>query len=252
MTPDLTETFTLITGASSGIGRQTAIRLSSGRRLVLAGRNRTELDMTRQSCANSQLHDVWEVDFSQPAQISDSLVTVLRERGYKVDSYVHSAGVLTVQPLRLTTLDMAMNMMNVNFFAAVEISRVLVSQRCNGQSLSNLVFVSSIASQFGSKGHSLYSASKGALDALMRSLAIELAPRVRVNSVLPGAISTPMTAGTFANQELADRLNQQYPLGLGTPDDIAAVIEFLISDSARWITGQQFVVDGGRTSDITG
>ena len=147
---------------------------------------------------------------------------------------------------------MAMNMMNVNFFAAVEISRVLVSQRCNGQSLSNLVFVSSIASQFGSKGHSLYSASKGALDALMRSLAIELAPRVRVNSVLPGAISTPMTASTFANQELADRLKQQYPLGLGTADDVAALIEFLISDAARWITGQQFVVDGGRTADITG
>ena len=246
---------TLVTGASSGIGRQTAIRLSATRCLLLAGRNTAELDRARQQCANPDAHRLWAIDLARPADIAASLRAVTEQTGTAaptpIDGFVHCAGVLTVRPLRLTTLDETTVVMNVNFVSAVEITRHLVSQRLNGQSLRSIVFVSSIASQFGAKGHAVYSASKGALDALMRSLAVELAPRVRVNSVLPGAVPTPMTTAVMQDPGLVERLQAQYPLGLGSPDDVAAAIEFLMSDSARWITGQQLKVDGGRTTDIT-
>lgn len=243
--------YTLITGASSGIGRQTACRLSSTQRLLLVGRNQSELEKTREQCTGAEKHLTLSLDLSQPELIAEQLTTFIKSSSITIDHYVHSAGNLTVQPLRMVSLAASQTMMNVNFFSAVEITKVLSSQRTNGQSLRSIVFVSSIASQYGAKGHAIYCASKGALDSLMRSLAIELAPRVRVNSVLPGAIKTAMTADIFANEEVASRLAKQYPLGLGEPNDIAAAIEFLLSDDARWVTGQKFVVDGGRTADIT-
>jgi NAD(P)-dependent dehydrogenase (short-subunit alcohol dehydrogenase family) len=85
----------------------------------------------------------------------------------------------------------------------------------------------------------------------MRALAVELAPEVRVNSVLPGAVETAMTKQVFADPEVAPRVSAEYPLGTGKPGDIAAAVEFLLSEDARWITGQQLVVDGGRTVNIT-
>jgi len=86
----------------------------------------------------------------------------------------------------------------------------------------------------------------------MRCLAVELAPRVRVNSVLPGAVKTEMTDGIFADDEIAGRMEKEYPLGIGSPEDIADMVRFLLSENAKWITGQQLTVDGGRTINISG
>ena len=85
----------------------------------------------------------------------------------------------------------------------------------------------------------------------MRSLAVELAPQVRVNSVLPGGIGTQMTDRMLSDAELKERMERDYPLGLGRAEDVASLVRFLVSDEARWITGQQFVIDGGRTINIT-
>ena len=142
-------------------------------------------------------------------------------------------------------------MIDVNFMSAVQIVRVLIRKKVNEKQLRGIVFVSSTASQFGARGMSLYCASKGALDAFMRALAVELAPGVRVNSVLPGAVRTKMTDTMLADEALRDRMDASYPLGIGGPSDVASAIDFLLSDAARWITGQQIVVDGGRTVNIT-
>ena len=108
-----------------------------------------------------------------------------------------------------------------------------------------------LRSWVGAKAHSVYGASKGALDALMKSLAMELAP-IRVNSVLPGAVRTALTEHIFEDEELINRMAETYPLGLGTTADIYEAVKFLLSEEARWITGQQITVDGGRTVNITG
>jgi NAD(P)-dependent dehydrogenase (short-subunit alcohol dehydrogenase family) len=86
---------------------------------------------------------------------------------------------------------------------------------------------------------------------MVRALAVELAPDVRVNSVLPGAVRTPMAEAALADPVIAERLRQDYPLGIGQPGDIASAVEFLLSKNANWITGQQFVVDGGRTINLS-
>ena len=97
----------------------------------------------------------------------------------------------------------------------------------------------------------VYGSSKAALDGLMRNLAMELAPTVRINSVLPGGMITEMTRDIFSDEAKKAEFEKNYPLGIGTPAEIAPVVEFLLSDQSRWMTGQQITVDGGRTTDIT-
>jgi NAD(P)-dependent dehydrogenase (short-subunit alcohol dehydrogenase family) len=139
----------------------------------------------------------------------------------------------------------------VNYVAAQQIIATLLKKRVNPGRLRSVVVISSIWSQFGARGHSLYCASKAALDGMVRALAVELAPDVRVNSVLPGAVRTPMAEAALADPRIVEGLRQNYPLGLGQPADVAAAVEFLMSEDARWITGQQFVVDGGRTVNMS-
>lgn len=234
--------YTLVTGASSGIGRATAIRLSKDRNLILHGRNEEALVKTRLLCDYSRKHEVWAFDLDNEIDSLDIEMSLeFARRGLSIESFVHCAGAMTVQPFRLSAATMPW-LMNVNFFAAVEVLRVLMNSTVNAEHLRSAVFVSSIASQFGARGMTAYCASKGALDAFMRAAAVELAPRVRVNSVLPGACRTPMT-------EKVKMVTDQYPLGIGEADDVAQAIEYLLN--SRWITGSSLVVDGGRTVDLS-
>lgn len=247
----LSADYLLITGASSGLGRELARRFATSHRLILGGRDLTRLQRVRADCHASTQHLLWPHDLTDVDGIAASLGELLVAHDVRVGGLVHSAAQLTVLPLRSQTPGVVRDEFCTNVFAAMELVRLLSSKRVNRQSLRAVVFVSSIASQFGAKGFSAYGASKGALDALMKSLAVELAPTVRVNSVLPGAMRTAMTAGMFDDQPLAERLAADYPLGIGTPADVVDAVEYLLSDKARWITGQQVVVDGGRTSNIT-
>jgi NAD(P)-dependent dehydrogenase (short-subunit alcohol dehydrogenase family) len=243
--------YTLITGASSGIGRAIAIRLAGERNVILHGRDAGRLDETGALCPESAKRLVWRFDLADPAGIESSLVKLLKDNDAVVDTFVHSAGLLTLLPLRAMTLAQMTEMMTVNFMSAAQIVNALVKKSNNDKKLRNVLFVSSTASKFGAKAFSIYSASKGALDSMMRSLAVELAPDVRVNSILPGGMKTRMTEQMYADPEIAGRIEKEYPLGLGMPEDIADLVSFLISDRARWITGQQFIIDGGRTVNIT-
>lgn len=242
---------TLITGSSSGIGREIAKGLSRDRRLILNGRDEKRLDETRQACSSPEHHLVWPQALDRVADIQQSLNEFLTRHQVRVSNYVHCAGALKVLPLRSIEIDLALEVLHTNFTSAFALMHVLVKKKVNDQKLRSVVFISSIASQFGAKGFSIYAASKGALDALMKSLAVELAPDVRVNSVLPGAIRTEMTRSIFAKPEVEERFRRDYPLGVGEADDIVHIVEFLLSERARWITGQQVIVDGGRTVNIT-
>jgi NAD(P)-dependent dehydrogenase (short-subunit alcohol dehydrogenase family) len=242
---------TLITGASSGAGRQIAVLLSRTRRLILHGRDSGRLLETRDRCERPDDHLIWNLDLLDGAAIESSLLALVRERGLAIEGFVHSAGALKIEPLRLVSRDSAREIMDINFMSAVEILRLLVRPKINGKHLRGVVFISSTASRFGARGFGVYCASKGALDALMRAAAVELAPQVRVNCVLPGATRSAMTASMLRDTELKERMESQYPLGIGDPDDIAFAVEYLLSDKARWVTGQELVVDGGRTVNIT-
>lgn len=238
---------TLITGASSGIGRATAIRLSSERALILHGRDAERLEETRRLCAAPGNHLLWPFDLNCAATVGAALTNLLASAGQLVDTFVHCAGTVSPLPMRSTDYKVMLETMTVNCFSAAAIVNTLLQKKVNQRELRSVVFVSSIWARFGSRGHSAYCASKAALDGLMRALAVELAPHVRVNSILPGAIQTPMATEGFADKALVEALKQDYPLGVGLAADIADTVEFLVSPKARWITGQEIIVDGGRT-----
>jgi NAD(P)-dependent dehydrogenase (short-subunit alcohol dehydrogenase family) len=242
----MTSALTLITGASSGIGSAIARRLSGSRRLVLHGRDMERLTSVRDSCAEPGAHVLWACDFSDVAAIGPSLRESLD--GSRIDAFVHSAGRLVLRAFRATDEAAGSELFQVNFFSAAEILRLLVNKAVNAGALRAVVFITSGASIVGEKGNAMYAASKGALDAFMKSAAIELAPGVRVNSILPGIVRTPMSEAMMNRSGMDAAIRNNYPLGEGLTTDVAAATEFLLSDNARWITGQQLAVDGGYTA----
>lgn len=241
----------LITGASSGIGRAMAIELSATHRLILGGRDQDRLQQALGECSSPERHLLWRYDLADVENIVTGLGTFLAEHEACVSAFVHCAALLKILPARGMTPAIVTDTFRTNVFSAMEIIRTLTKKTINTQQLTAVVFISSIASKFGAKGFSTYSASKGALDALMKSLAVELAPDVRLNSILPGALQTPMTESMFDDPELVAKFESTYPLGIGRSMDVINAVEFLISDKARWITGQQFIIDGGRTTNIS-
>jgi len=237
------ETYTLITGASSGFGQSIARKLSGSRKLILGGRNAEKLEASRQSCARPDQHLIWARDLGRVEGLADDLATWLTEKEARVEHLVHSAGITGIQLARATDMAFVGGVFNVNVFSAMEIIRSLLQKRVNHGALQTITFISSIATRVGASGYFAYAASKGAVNALSLSLAVELAPAVRVNAILPGIVQTQMTREYFTNSDFVSL----YPLGFGHPEDMADAVEFLISDRARWITGQEIVVDGGRS-----
>ena len=242
---------TLITGASSGIGRAIAVGFSSQRRLILHGRDGDRLMETAALCADPERHIIWPYDLRHLEGLTQSLTTLMEASGIAIECFVHSAGLLRILPVRSLDSSAFTEIMSVNVTSAVQVISLLSKKRINRQQLKSILFISSIASKFGAPGFSGYSASKGALDSLMRALAVEMAPEVRVNSILPGGIATPMTDSLLGDPKVLDKFTQGYPLGLGETADIVNAAEFLVSEASRWITGQQIVVDGGRSVNIS-
>lgn len=244
--------YVLVTGASSGIGRKIAIGLSEKYSVILHGRNEERLEETRSECSSSGEHIFFISDLNELPDLEGKLSTFIRDRNLEINHFVHCAGYMKLVPLKILTIETISTTMNTNLVSAALILKVLINHKINKGALKSVVLLSSNVSNFGARAFSIYGASKAGLDGLMRCLATELAPKVRINSVLPGAIKTGMTESIFANPETVQKMEADYPLGLGTPSDIFEIVDFLLSDKARWITGQQFTVDGGRTINITG
>ena len=243
----MAETYTLITGASSGFGSSIAQKLSATRRLILVGRKAETLEAVRSRCESPEKHLVWVRDLSRLEGICDELIALLTAKNAIVDHFVHSAGLLTIQYARAIEMPSVMQLFNVNVFSALEIIKPLVQKKVNQGALRSITFISSVATRVGAAGYSAYSASKGAVNGISLSLAVELAPAVRVNSILPGIVGTEMNTEHFANPDFVESVLATHPLGLGRAEDVADTVEFLASDKARWITGQEIAVDGGRT-----
>lgn len=241
--------YTLITGASSGVGRELAVYLSKTRLLILNGRDKERLEETKNLCSNNAV--VWAYDLSDYKSLEQDFAEWLKGQSIEIESFVHCAGVMNMVPLRGVNAEVLETIYAVNVFAPELIMKVLASRKFNARNLKSAVFISSNISNRGAAAFSVYGASKSALDGLMRNLSVELAPNVRVNTILPGGMITEMTKEIFADETVAREMERNYPLGLGSPRDIAPAVEYLLSEQSRWVTGQQLTIDGGRTIDIT-
>jgi NAD(P)-dependent dehydrogenase (short-subunit alcohol dehydrogenase family) len=243
--------YLLITGASSGIGREMAIYLSQNYNLILHGRNLDRLNIVLEKCDPKNNHKIWQQDLNNIYEIEDSLIQFIKNELIEISGFVHCAGYLKMAPLKMSNAQVLSTTLNTNIISASLIVRTLTNIKYNSKILNSVVFISSNLSNRGAKAMSAYGSSKGALDMLMKCLAVELAPKVRVNSILPGAIQTEMTKSIFENKEIFERMKSVYPLGIGESIDVCYMAEFLLSDKAKWITGQQITIDGGRNINIT-
>ena len=235
--------YLLISGATSDIGGEIVRQLSTDYKLLLHAKDISKVEIL-QNELNLQDAKYWIYDLSDVGNIQTSLKEILIKEQISVEGFIHCAGALKILPIKHFRLDYARTIFDINFFSAVEIIRTLLLKSNHG-SLNNIVFISAIFSKYGNKGNSIYAASKGALDSLVKSLAVELAPAIRVNSVLPGGLRTKMTQHLFENSEYMTAFKEKYLLGEGSVTDVAALVKFIISSEAKWITGQNLIVDGG-------
>lgn len=238
----------VVTGASSGIGRVIAESYAkAGAKVLACGRNREALDELAALHRDSVIPVQGRVD--TPEEVKKLVENVL-EQSAKVDIVVPNAGIARVVPFESSDAAAFHEQFSVNLFGAAETMRLLLPRVRPGGSVQ---FITTFLTQVGFPGLAVYSASKAALKSLSQTLAAELAPRgVRVNSIAPGPIATPLwgTVGLTAEQldsvgkAIASRL---MPGKFGDPQDIAALSVFLASDAAKNIYGQEIVVDGGYT-----
>lgn len=234
----------LVTGASSGIGRQIAITASElGAKLTIIGRNVEKLNETL-SLLTGNDHKVYSIDFSD----STNLSTLLSE-SIPYDGVVFNAGVVEYLPVKFLNENKINSVFGINFDSNVVLSQKLIKSKLLKKA-GSLVFVSSISSKLGVPGTAMYTASKAALSAFSKVLASELAPQgIRCNSVSPGIIKTAMTeqAVDVVSDEEIKKAEAEYPLGYGEPADVAGLIMYLLSDVSKWMTGSDLVIDGGFT-----
>lgn len=234
--------YILITGATSGIGKGVAQRLSQNHSVILHGRKIEELEILSKELKGSLF---WCYDLSQTDGISDSLKNFISQNEIVIEKFVHCAGIDNNLPVKSLKSDVIEELMKVNFYSTVEITNTLLKRSVNQNQLNNILFISSISAIRGYKAKAAYSASKAALDAYMKVLSLEVAPKIRINSILPGAVKTKMTEKSFENQEIVKHFEEIYPLGIGKIEQIVDIVEFYMSDKASWVTGQQIIVDGG-------
>lgn len=238
-------TYTLVTGATSDIGKQICMTLEqSGHHLLLTDLMSDALEDTVRGLQFPDRHRILSLDFSDVENAKTVLQEFVSSNQIQVSHAVFAAGVFSIKPLRSLDYPFVKKNFDIALFSIIAIMQLLSSKKMNGISLESVVMISSVSAIMGTKGYSIYGAVKAAMLGLMKSLAAELSPRVRVNAVLPGGIRTKTTSFLFDSQEAP---NPRYLLGDGNPSDIADMIDFLLSEKARWITGQSFVVDGGLT-----
>ena len=240
------EKYSLITGASSGMGALCAKQLSSSSKLIMASENLEMLEAVRNECENPEQHILWHCNFASDREhIASSLTSLFKQHDAVVDKYVHFAGLTKLLPLKAFPISDIDLIFNVNFFSVLEIMKALL-KKSNAKALNNVVLISAMVSERGNVGNSIYAASKGAINSLVYSLARELAPDIRINALMPGAIETPMTAKL--DEAYREEMRRDTPLGWGSPQDVVDYVEFLLSEKSKWITGQTLFVDGGRST----
>lgn len=239
----------LVTGASSGIGRETAILLSQlGAQLVLVARDTNKLEETRLALTGSN-HICMPYDLQEIEGIAAWMKRISTEVG-ALHGMVHSAGIEIFKPLRWLKQDDLKQIMQINVEAGIALAKAFHQKDAHVAGAS-LVFLASVVGVVGQAGISAYAATKGAIIALTRSLAIEFsALPLRVNCVAPGVVETPMSNKVFSQLLPAqiEKINQMHLLGLGSTRDVANAIAFLLADTGRWITGTTLFVDGGYTA----
>jgi len=236
----------LVTGASSGLGRDISIFLSEcGAQVVLVARNKNRLKET-EAAMQSRNHVVISCDIGKEGSIAGMFDKAM-EDGKKLDGLVHCAGIIPLMPLSTITRKSIDECMSINFSALIELVKFF-SKKKNREQKSSIVEISSICSQYPGKCQTVYAASKAAANAAVQSLALELYKNgIRINSILPGTFKT--SAGEKVadkiGQEAIDKMLRPQICGYLSTREISNIVAFLLCDMSSAVTGRTVYADGG-------
>jgi NAD(P)-dependent dehydrogenase (short-subunit alcohol dehydrogenase family) len=244
----LQEKVIVISGAASGIARQCAISCSrTGAKLILLDKNEEGLRETMGMVERPDEHYWAAVDLLDYKKVSEIISGAVAKVG-RINGLLNCAGISTTNLFKLTKPEELDQFFHVNVFTGYFLAQECTKMGNLSKNGGSIVFFSSVAGSFGEVGKSTYGMTKAALLNLAKHLACELAgKKVRVNSISPGAICTPinMNLPHMKDPEKRAALEAKHLLGLGETSDIANACIFLLSDAARWITGTNLYVDGG-------
>ncbi len=234
----------IVTGAGSGIGKATAMMLNRlGAGVIAVDISNDGLQCLRNEAACPER--IYGEAFDLTADIAGLPVFVseMKEKYGKLSGLVCAAGMTQIKPLQLTGLQDYQKVFNLNYFAPVFLAKGFLDRRVNIGSGAAVVFISSIEAITARRAMGAYAGSKAALSATAKTMAKEAAKNgARVNCIMPGDVKTPMTE---AIPGMLEERAPLFPLGIGRPEDVAALAAFLLSEQAGWITGKDYIIDGG-------
>ena len=236
----LTGKHILVTGASSGMGRVFCQMIAKeGARVSLIARNTERLKETL-SKMEGKGHTYYVCDLTDEMQMKAAIAQL-----EAVDGVVFCAGINDYVPLKFVKQDKLERIFQTNYFSQVILTQMLAKKKLINKHAS-LVYISSLSSVLGVAGTLLYASSKAALNSAVRVIAAEMAPQgIRANAICPGIVRTEMLGNTNIDEETFTQQAADYPLGLGTPEDVGNAVLYHLSDGSRWLTGNCMVIDGG-------
>ncbi len=238
----------VVTGASSGIGRQCAVVCShAGARVALLGRDPDRLDETFRMMKDPGRHVTYTVDLVDFNKVEEIVAELVSKMG-QIDGLINCAGISTTLPFASSSPERMELFLKTNVIGPMNLTRLVVKPSHFSKAGGSIIFISSVMGVVGESGKVLYSMTKGALITSVKSMAIELSARnIRVNTISPGVVESPMSqrAVYSKDQESISRIEGLHLLGLGKTEDIANACVFMLSESGRWITGTNLIVDGG-------
>lgn len=235
----------ILTGATSGIGLETLKSLLANKNKVYAvARDFSKISNLLELHSESLVPITFDLKETENIEKIFNEINLVDE---KLDAIIHCAGIEETIPLTLYSPAKIKNIYEVNVFAGIELLRHFTKKKYSNDGAS-AVFVSSVMGVLGQPGKIGYCSTKAAVLGMVKASALEFAKRkIRVNAVLPGVVNTPMTQHLFSqiSAENVEEIKAMHPLGIGEVSDVVPTIEFLISTNSRWITGQNFIIDGG-------
>ncbi|AZQ58270.1 SDR family oxidoreductase [Maribacter sp. MJ134] len=221
----------LLIGGSHGIGHALAKKLQNNNNVYIASRTKEELDDL----------EVTHIPFDATTDELD-----MTQMPDEIHSFVYCPGSINLKPFKMMSLDTFEEDMHLNFFSMVRVVKTIIGKMAEGGSM---VFFSTVAVGTGMPFHTSVAAAKGAIEGFAKSMAAEYAPKLRVNVVAPSLVNTPLAGRLLNNDKKVEMMSQRHPLKrVGTPEDIANIALFLLSDDSTWMTGQIVGVDGGMST----
>lgn len=233
----------VVTGASSGMGRQVVVELAAAGANVLAiARNEARLQELQYQYPNNI--SVAALDVCDSEKMENAIKNFVGENG-RLHGGVHAAGINNFTPLKTYDGDLANKIMDTSFWAGVEFTRIVTKAKYANKGISVVLF-SSVCAQSDEKGMFAYASAKAAVNACVKSIAKEINTKGhRINSIMPGWVENSTMTTSVDGMIDQNSLIEKHLLGLAKPDNVTGMVLFLLSDRGSWITGSNIAVDGG-------